>query len=276
MAPAWIDTHCHLDAAEFDADRPDVLARARAAGVVQQVLPAVAVANFETVRALAHAHGLAYAHAALGRDGQPLGIVHRDIAPGNVLVSWDGDVLLTDFGIARAHARATRTAVGETKGTLDFMAPEQLAGGHVDQRTDIYALGALLHFLLTGKSPTADLDRLSRASGARTVAPSLSPPLRGIIERATSPKRSERHADARALAAELWRAWLALGEESDARSGLIEWLSGLRQEPKRAPRGALDAMFALESVPVVPPPARPGTAVVAPPLLSEVSAAMAL
>lgn len=220
------------------------------------------------------AHGLAYAHAALGRDGQPLGIVHRDIAPGNVLVSWDGDVLLTDFGIARAHARATRTAVGETKGTLDFMAPEQLAGGHVDQRTDIYALGALLHFLLTGKSPTADLDRLSRASGARTVDPSLSPPLRSIIERATSPKRSERHADARALAAELWRAWLGLGEESDARSGLIEWLSGLRQEPKRAPRGALDAMFALESVPVVAPPVRPGTAIVAPPMLSEVSAVM--
>jgi TatD DNase family protein len=57
----WIDTHCHLDAAEFDADRPDVLARARAAGVTQIVLPAVEAANFETVRALAHAHGLAYA-----------------------------------------------------------------------------------------------------------------------------------------------------------------------------------------------------------------------
>jgi serine/threonine protein kinase len=218
------------------------------------------------------AHGLAYAHAALDREGQPLGIVHRDIAPGNVLISWDGDVLLTDFGIARAHARATRTAVGETKGTLDFMAPEQLLGGHVDQRTDIYALGSLLHFLLTGKSPTADLDRLSRASGARTVEASLPPALRSIIERATSPKRSERHADARALAAELWRAWLGMGEESDARSGLIEWLSGLRQEPKRAPRGALDAMFALESVPVVLPPQRPGTALVGPPLLSEVSA----
>lgn len=57
----WIDTHCHLDAAEFDADRPDVVARARAAGVRQLVLPAVAVGNFDTVRALAHEHGLAYA-----------------------------------------------------------------------------------------------------------------------------------------------------------------------------------------------------------------------
>ncbi|HOB96106.1 MAG TPA: TatD family hydrolase [Aquabacterium sp.] len=61
MGPAWIDTHCHLDAPEFDADRSAVLARARAAGVGLQVLPAVAVANFEAVRHLAHAHGLAYA-----------------------------------------------------------------------------------------------------------------------------------------------------------------------------------------------------------------------
>ncbi|MDH4390621.1 MAG: TatD family hydrolase [Aquabacterium sp.] len=61
MAPIWIDTHCHLDAPEFDADRPAVLARARAAGVALQVLPAVMAANFDTVRQLAHAHGLAYA-----------------------------------------------------------------------------------------------------------------------------------------------------------------------------------------------------------------------
>jgi len=61
MPPAWIDTHCHLDAPEFDADRGAVLARAQAAGVVLQVLPAVMAANFDTVRELAHAHGLAYA-----------------------------------------------------------------------------------------------------------------------------------------------------------------------------------------------------------------------
>jgi len=61
MPPVWIDTHCHLDAPEFDPDRPAVLARAQAAGVALQVLPAVMAANFDTVRALAHAHGLAYA-----------------------------------------------------------------------------------------------------------------------------------------------------------------------------------------------------------------------
>jgi TatD DNase family protein len=61
LSPTWIDSHCHLDAPEFDADRPAVLARARAAGVAMQVLPAVAVAQFDAVRALAHEHGLAYA-----------------------------------------------------------------------------------------------------------------------------------------------------------------------------------------------------------------------
>ena len=60
-APQWIDTHCHLDAPEFDTDRPAVVARARAAGVALQVIPAVGVANFDAVRALAHTHGLAYA-----------------------------------------------------------------------------------------------------------------------------------------------------------------------------------------------------------------------
>ncbi|WP_088281930.1 TatD family hydrolase [Ideonella sp. A 288] len=61
MPPCWIDTHCHLDAAEFDADRAEVLVRARGAGVAMQVLPAVEVANFDSVRRLAHAEGLAYA-----------------------------------------------------------------------------------------------------------------------------------------------------------------------------------------------------------------------
>jgi len=87
--PRWIDTHCHLDASEFDADRDDVVQRARAAGLVQIVLPAVAVANFDTVRDLAHRHGFAYAlgihpmcvDAAGERDLDTLGEAlarHRD------------------------------------------------------------------------------------------------------------------------------------------------------------------------------------------------------
>lgn len=106
MGPSWIDTHCHLDAAEFDADRDAVLTRARAAGVVLQVLPAVAVANFDTVRTLAHAHGLAY---ALG------------IHPLCVDQSADDDLDRLADALARHRDDPRLVAVGEIG--LDFFVP---------------------------------------------------------------------------------------------------------------------------------------------------------
>ncbi|MBP7668352.1 MAG: TatD family hydrolase, partial [Burkholderiaceae bacterium] len=104
--PAWIDTHCHLDAPEFDADRPAVLARARAAGVALQVLPAVMAAHFDSVRALAHAHGLAY---ALG------------IHPLYVDRSADADLDLLADALARHRDDPHLVAVGEIG--LDFFVP---------------------------------------------------------------------------------------------------------------------------------------------------------
>jgi len=106
MLPAWIDTHCHLDAPEFDADRPAVLARARAAGVALQVLPAVMAAHFDSVRALAHAHGLAY---ALG------------IHPLYVDRSADADLDLLADALARHRDDPHLVAVGEIG--LDFFVP---------------------------------------------------------------------------------------------------------------------------------------------------------
>jgi TatD DNase family protein len=106
MPPAWIDTHCHLDAPEFDADRDTVLARARAAGVGLQVLPAVAVSNFDAVRTLAHAHGLAY---ALG------------IHPLCVDQSADGDLDRLAEALARHRDDPRLVAVGEIG--LDHFVP---------------------------------------------------------------------------------------------------------------------------------------------------------
>ena len=106
MAPTWIDTHCHLDAPEFDADRPAVLARARAAGVALQVLPAVMATHFDSVRTLAHAHGLAY---ALG------------IHPLYVDRSADGDLDLLADALARYRDDPRLVAVGEIG--LDFFVP---------------------------------------------------------------------------------------------------------------------------------------------------------
>ncbi len=106
MTPVWIDTHCHLDAPEFDGDRPAVLARARAAGVALQVLPAVMAAHFDTVRAMAHAHGLAY---ALG------------IHPLYVDRSVDADLDILADALARHRDDPRLVAVGEIG--LDHFVP---------------------------------------------------------------------------------------------------------------------------------------------------------
>ncbi|HZW87973.1 MAG TPA: serine/threonine-protein kinase, partial [Myxococcaceae bacterium] len=93
------------------------------------------------------ARGLAYAHR-LTENGQSLGLVHRDVTPHNVLLSFDGAVKLTDFGIAKAGGRATTS--GMLKGKFAYMSPEQARGDAVDARTDVFALGVTLWELLTG------------------------------------------------------------------------------------------------------------------------------
>jgi len=94
---------------------------------------------------------LAYVHDARDEDGRALGVVHRDLSPGNVLVSSGGDVKLGDFGVAKARGRLARTDAGRLKGTLAYLSPEQVSGGELDGRTDVYAAGLLLFELLTGE-----------------------------------------------------------------------------------------------------------------------------
>ncbi|MBP9208195.1 MAG: serine/threonine protein kinase [Kofleriaceae bacterium] len=103
------------------------------------------------------ARGLDHAHHACDGAGLPLGIVHRDVKPSNVMVSWTGDVKLSDFGIAVARDRAAQTEAGLVPGTSGYMAPEQRLRGQLDGRTDVFALGLTLHALLTGASPMADV-----------------------------------------------------------------------------------------------------------------------
>jgi hypothetical protein len=94
---------------------------------------------------------LAYAHSKAGEAGQPLGLVHRDVSPGNVLVSARGEVKLFDFGIVKAEGRVTRTQHGVVKGNVSFMSPEQARGTEVDLRADLFSLGLVLYTCLTGE-----------------------------------------------------------------------------------------------------------------------------
>jgi len=137
-----------------------VLERCRELGVRLGLARAVHL-GVEVARALAYAHRLA-------EDGRPLGLVHRDVSPHNVLVSFEGEVKLADFGIARAMSQAGLTDPGTVKGKLAYMAPEQARGEPVDGRADVFALGVLLWELCAGRRLHA------RESDAATLAALLS------------------------------------------------------------------------------------------------------
>ena len=98
--------------------------------------------------------GLHAAHELADENGQPLGVVHRDVSPHNILVTYSGIAKVLDFGIAKATQRSSGlTEAGEVKGKLAYMAPEQVRGRSVDRRTDVFALGTLLYTLTTGHHP---------------------------------------------------------------------------------------------------------------------------
>ena len=97
--------------------------------------------------------GLDFAHQIRDEHGQPLNLIHRDISPENILVSYSGQVKVVDFGIAKASSSEGRTAVGQVKGKFSYMAPEQLLGAPINRGVDIWALGVTLYWLCCGQKP---------------------------------------------------------------------------------------------------------------------------
>ncbi|HEU4729127.1 MAG TPA: serine/threonine-protein kinase [Kofleriaceae bacterium] len=159
-----------------DADTPyiamqyvdglDVLALLRECARAQIRLPP----DFAALIARDVLDALDYAHNALDSSGRPLGIIHRDISPGNVLLSWRGDVKLTDFGIARAAERRHKTEAGTLKGKYGYMSPEQVSGSEVDARSDLFSVGILLAEMVMARrlfTSTNDLDILLMVRDAR-------------------------------------------------------------------------------------------------------------
>ena len=97
------------------------------------------------------AKGLHYAHTKKDLQGNPYGIVHRDISPSNVIVSYEGEVKVADFGIAKAESNAYQTRDGVLKGKFEYMSPEQATGREIDPRSDIFSVGIILYEMLTGR-----------------------------------------------------------------------------------------------------------------------------
>jgi len=138
---------------------------------------------------------LAYLHGVRDGRGLPLGIVHRDVSPANVLVSSSGDVKLGDFGVAKATALADRTAAGTRKGRYSYMAPEQLAGEPVTAAADQFGLGVTLVELIAGRRPFAGETPWALLEAIRGGAPAmegLAGDVRGIAARALAPAAGER------------------------------------------------------------------------------------
>ena len=155
--------------------------------------------------------GLEYAHRRrVMKDGRPvpLNIVHRDISPPNILMSFQGEVKLTDFGIASASHKALETEVGIVKGRYDYMSPEQARGAKdLDCRSDIFSLGVVLYEMLAGQHPfrmetelgTLDRIRLGTYTPLCEANPAIPPKLGRIVGRALANERNERYATAKVL-----------------------------------------------------------------------------
>jgi serine/threonine protein kinase len=170
--------------------------------------------------------GLSAAHHATSQGGQPLRLVHRDVSPQNLLIGADGITRVLDFGIAKADGRLQqRTRTNETKGKLAYMAPEQLAGEPVDERTDIYAAGICLWEITTGKRAYSGSDaHVMRQIMEQPLAPAsagnaaLPAGLDALIDRATAKEPSARFGTAAEMARAIEALSVPLASRDQVRS----------------------------------------------------------
>jgi serine/threonine-protein kinase len=153
------------------------------------------------------AAALQYAHEGRGRDGRPMGLIHRDVSPSNVMVGFGGEVKLVDFGIAKATELTNGTQSGAIKGKLRYMSPEQARGETLDNRSDIFSLGILAYELTIGERcfcAEGEFALINRVATGRFDLPSARrvdypPELERIIVRAMAPQPEQRFPEARSF-----------------------------------------------------------------------------
>lgn len=149
--------------------------------------------------------GLAFAHAQTDAHGTPLGIVHRDISPQNILCSFYGEVKIADFGIAKGSHRHRQTQAAQVKGKYAYMAPEQACGQPVDARADLFAVGALLYELLTGQAcfegpnDLAIVEQVKQAALPTGWERQFPPVVRDLLRRSLAREAADRYPTAQAF-----------------------------------------------------------------------------
>jgi eukaryotic-like serine/threonine-protein kinase len=174
---------------------------------------------------------LDYAHRKRDASGRPLGIVHRDVSPQNVLVSFEGEVKLIDFGIAKAESRLQKTQAGILKGKFSYMSPEQVKGQPIDGRSDIFAAGILLWELIcgeklfTGDSDFAILEKVRNGlvTAPRSVTRGCPEGLEKVILKALATEPTQRYQTASELHDDLMR-FTMLGDLVYGSRQLADWL----------------------------------------------------
>lgn len=145
--------------------------------------------------------GLDYAHRKRDPSGSPMNIIHRDVSPQNVLVGFEGEVKVIDFGIAKAANRASKTQAGVLKGKFGYMSPEQVRGLPIDRRSDVFAVGVLLYEMLTGERlfvGESDFSTLEKVRNAEVVPPTvynkkITRELEGIVMKALAREVEDRY-----------------------------------------------------------------------------------
>jgi serine/threonine protein kinase len=168
--------------------------------------------------------GLHYAHQMTMPDGTPLGIIHRDVSPQNLIMTFEGLVKVLDFGIAKAHDRRSKTKTGLVKGKFSYMSPEQCLGQALDRRSDVFALGIVLFELSTARrlfKRGSTYDTYTAITKAdvprpRTLNPKIDPAVEAVILRALQLRVEDRYATAEEMQEALDQAMRGIGLRGSA------------------------------------------------------------
>lgn len=184
--------------------------------------------------------GLDFAHKRNGPDG-PLRIVHRDISPQNILISYEGIIKLSDFGVAKARLKQDSTSPNAIKGKERYAAPEQLAHGETDHRADLFSIGVVLYELLCNQSPLKP-----NAPISRKLRPDLPTSIHKALEKALQADPRERHHDAASFRRELLAAqdsaWATRGAEK-----IRQWMERIYPKGKDRDEEKLEKTLVLSS-----------------------------